>query len=121
MNVRESELECRAFADGVRADAQDLKLIIGNDRDGDVGPAGSRRHIADLADTAPLRSEPSAGRARPGLKVEFADEPPDHAVGQTLGRYKLLEKIGEGGSGAVYVAEQTGPVRRRVALILGGD
>jgi serine/threonine protein kinase len=41
---------------------------------------------------------------------------PDEAVGQTLGRYMLLEKIGEGGCGVVYVAEQTEPVRRRVAL-----
>ncbi|MBN9693960.1 MAG: protein kinase [Verrucomicrobia bacterium] len=43
-------------------------------------------------------------------------EPPDEAVGQSLGRYRLLEKIGEGGCGVVYVAEQTEPVQRRVAL-----
>ncbi len=43
-------------------------------------------------------------------------DPPDEAVGQTLGRYKLLERVGEGGYGVVYVAEQTVPVRRRVAL-----
>jgi serine/threonine protein kinase/WD40 repeat protein len=42
--------------------------------------------------------------------------PPDEAVGQRLGRYKLLEKIGEGGCGVVYVAEQTEPVQRRVAV-----
>ena len=54
--------------------------------------------------------------ARPTLSVDVPDEPPDEAVGQTLGRYKLLEKIGEGGCGVVYVAEQTEPVRRRVAL-----
>ena len=49
------------------------------------------------------------------MKLELADEP-DEAVGQTLGRYKLLERVGEGGCGVVYVAEQTEPVRRRVAL-----
>jgi hypothetical protein len=43
-------------------------------------------------------------------------ETPDETVGQRLGPYKLLEKIGEGGCGVVYVAEQTEPVRRRVAL-----
>jgi WD40 repeat protein/serine/threonine protein kinase len=37
-------------------------------------------------------------------------------LGDAIGRYKLLEKLGEGGCGVVYVAEQTQPVRRRVAL-----
>ena len=49
------------------------------------------------------------------IKLELTDAP-DEAVGQTLGRYKLLERVGEGGCGVVYVAEQTEPVRRRVAL-----
>ncbi len=47
--------------------------------------------------------------------LEFSTAP-DEAVGQTLGRYKLLEQIGEGGCGMVYVAEQKEPVRRKVAL-----
>ena len=37
-------------------------------------------------------------------------------LGETIGRYKLREQIGEGGCGVVYVAEQAEPVRRRVAL-----
>src|SRR6266566_1896065 len=49
------------------------------------------------------------------------EAPPDSAAvsfkeGDRIGRYKLLQKIGEGGCGSVYMAEQTDPVRRRVAL-----
>jgi serine/threonine protein kinase len=36
--------------------------------------------------------------------------------GDIIGHYKLLEKIGEGGCGVVYMAEQEEPVRRKVAL-----
>jgi len=36
--------------------------------------------------------------------------------GDRIGRYELLEKIGEGGCGVVYLAQQDAPVRRQVAL-----
>ncbi|MGA2557129.1 MAG: bifunctional serine/threonine-protein kinase/formylglycine-generating enzyme family protein, partial [Verrucomicrobiota bacterium] len=50
------------------------------------------------------------------IEVGVTENPADDAVGRMVGHYKLLEKLGEGGCGAVYVAEQTEPVRRRVAL-----
>jgi hypothetical protein len=37
-------------------------------------------------------------------------------LGSSIGPYKLLQKLGEGGCGVVYLAEQNQPVRRRVAL-----
>ncbi|MHB8519482.1 MAG: protein kinase domain-containing protein [Limisphaerales bacterium] len=51
------------------------------------------------------------------LKEMPLSEPLDgENIGDWIGRYKLREKIGEGGGGVVYVAEQEEPVRRKVAL-----
>src|SRR5262245_52949115 len=46
-----------------------------------------------------------------------ADEPPvRERPGDVIGPYKLLEQVGEGGFGVVFLAEQTEPVRRQVAV-----
>ena len=42
--------------------------------------------------------------------------PPTEQAGDKIGPYKLLQQIGEGGCGVVYMAEQEQPIRRRVAL-----
>src|SRR6185295_11471655 len=41
---------------------------------------------------------------------------PGEKPGDRIGRYKLLQQIGEGGHGVVFVAEQEEPIHRRVAL-----
>ncbi len=45
-----------------------------------------------------------------------ANAAPREVVGSRIGRYKLLQEIGEGGFGIVYLADQLEPVKRRVAL-----
>jgi serine/threonine protein kinase len=57
----------------------------------------------------------------PGLGVTGIDVTMDAPVllekpGAQVGPYKLLQQIGEGGMGVVYMAEQTEPIERRVAL-----
>ena len=54
--------------------------------------------------------------AAPELHASNGFAPLTEGPGDKIGRYKLLQQIGEGGCGVVYMAEQEEPVRRRVAL-----
>ena len=58
-------------------------------------------------------AEPAAPSARPTIVLSI---PPTEKAGDKIGRYKLLQQIGEGGCGVVSLAEQEEPVRRQVAL-----
>src|SRR6516162_8343468 len=81
-----------------------------------AGDAGRRARVEEL-----LRAHQAAGNflqgnrlpAEPGATV---DEPISEHPGTAVGSYKLLEQIGEGGFGVVFMAAQTQPVRRKVAL-----
>jgi len=81
------------------------------------GDTALRARLEELLATRGQPGAPGSNPSEPGetLAVEPGNTR-DEAVGQTLGRYKLMEKLGEGGCGVVYVAEQSVPVRRRVAL-----
>ena len=63
--------------------------------------------LGGTVDDAPA----SAASAGPPAEPELAERP-----GTVIGPYKLMEQIGEGGFGLVFVAEQQAPVRRKVAL-----
>jgi serine/threonine protein kinase/Flp pilus assembly protein TadD len=51
-----------------------------------------------------------------GLAATVNLPPMSETAGTVIGPYKLLQQIGEGGMGTVFMAEQTDPVRRKVAL-----
>ncbi len=82
--------------------------------------AGLRQRVEALLRAAEnagdFLEEPLTGLSGHVDSTRLVAEITSEKFGDRIGRYKLVEKIGEGGCGVVYVAEQTEPVRRRVAL-----
>jgi hypothetical protein len=72
--------------------------------------------LANHQEDSFLEKSPAAGTLTVAGLTSPVGHPPVESPGDRIGRYKLLQKIGEGGCGAVYMAEQEEPVRRRVAL-----
>ena len=76
----------------------------------------AQSHLGGFLDPPPAPAAPDPGRTG-------SQEPPAAAPGAVIaGRYKLLQRIGEGGMGSVWMADQLEPVRRRVAVkLIHGD
>ncbi len=90
-------------------------LVAGPERDGFLAEACAGDPELKNQVISLLQSHESAGdflvQTVLSPSTLISEEP-----GTRIGRYQLLEKLGEGGCGAVYVAEQIAGVRRRVAL-----
>src|SRR5438105_4726403 len=91
-------------------------------------PEDQRPALLDLrcAGNGALRTEVESLLASAAQRPRFLGSPTsspppalrtgEEAPGSRIGHYRLLQEIGHGGFGAVYMAEQAQPVRRRVAL-----
>ncbi len=78
------------------------------------GNSGLRQHVEGLLEQ--YQHLGSFLEGRPSLVGTPDERPLAEGPGSVIGSYKLLEQIGEGGMGIVWMAEQTEPVRRKVAL-----
>jgi eukaryotic-like serine/threonine-protein kinase len=79
------------------------------------GDAPTRRRVEALIEAhekaGAFMTEPAAAMPARGDPIALTEKP-----GDKIGHYKLLQQIGEGGCGVVYMAEQEEPIRRPVAF-----
>jgi serine/threonine protein kinase/tetratricopeptide (TPR) repeat protein len=98
-----------AFLDAACAENLDLRARI-------EGLLWAHEHPDSFLNAADdlSRGQQGSGPFAPTITGPLTNMP----TGTTIGPYKLLQQIGEGGMGTVYMAEQTEPVQRKVALKL---
>src|SRR5262249_5865539 len=94
----ESPEERDLFLDKACASAPELRRVVG-------------KLVRDYFRAGSFLEPPARS---PAVTVDAL--PVSAGPGTVIGPYKLLEQIGEGGFGVVFLAEQTQPVRRKVAL-----
>ena len=92
----------------------------------ELPPSDRERMLAAACrDNQELRAEierrlsaetPSVRPVGSGLTQDYSQDGIDLSPRSQIGPYKLLEELGEGGFGVVWIAQQTSPVRRKVAL-----
>jgi serine/threonine protein kinase len=105
MNATEESL----FAQALDKDPQERAAFLDGACAGDAVLRGNVESLLSAYDAGQFLERPAATSAEPD-----ATDPP----GSVIGPYKLLQKISEGGMGTVYMAQQTAPVKRVVAIKL---
>jgi hypothetical protein len=99
-----------AFLDQACANQPELRARIEKLLQAHDAPVG-------LFDKPAAEAGATSDEVAPGHWINPADLlPPSEGPGSRIGPYKLLQKVGEGGMGIVFMAEQEQPVRRKVAL-----
>jgi hypothetical protein len=114
MNAREESVFAEAQG---KQDLQELAAYLDRACAGDPALRKNVESLLAAYEAGQFLESPAAGLAATGDETVA----PAESSGCRIGPYKLLEPIGEGGMGIVWMAEQQEPVRRLVALKVGSS
>src|SRR5450759_5577449 len=111
--MNEPNSEETIFAEALRLPPAERSAYLAQSTNGNTGLHQRVESLLKSYETGDFLEQAAASvlRQTVTLAIPLTEKP-----GDRIGRYKLLQQIGEGGCGVVYMAEQEEPVRRRVAL-----